>query len=473
MAPLSYEALAAAQNSDDKLGTLLTANNSLRLEKQPIPGRTVFTYYDTSIGKSRPYSPAPLRLQVLQSIHDLLHPGRKETAKLVARLIVWPSIKKNCRTIAGACQACQHSKVSHHTVTPLGDFTPPPACFLHFYIGLVRPLPMSARYTYCQTAVDHFTRWPEAIPIPDITPKPGAKGLLTCWISHFGCFQTISIDHWRQFETTLSLPGQTMRNCTFLNNRTTSCIQWTSATLPPPEERVVQLQDCPPPQDHHRVSSPLRNSQFLDMQAAVTQAPLHDVLSGPRVKGSQPIACKESLWRATQLAHPEPTAQLAVVTDASTTAMGAILQQRIYKAWQPLAFFSGKLNPTQQKYSAYDREFLAAYETVKYFRHMLEARHFIIFTDHKPITYAFQQKRDKWQPPGFYCSVYDRHATHNRTAQDNIVADTLSRRIRHCATIAGRTGHSTNSADGLRALLTVNNALWLEKQPIPGTTVSI
>jgi hypothetical protein len=23
---------------------------------------------------------------------------------------------------------------------------------------------------------------------------------------------------------------------------------------------------------------------------------------------------------------------------------------------------------------------------------MLEARHFIIFTDHKPITYAFQQK---------------------------------------------------------------------------------
>jgi cleavage and polyadenylation specificity factor subunit 1 len=53
-----------------------------------------------------------------------------------------------------------------------------------------------------------------------------------------------------------------------------------------------------------------------------------------------------------------------------------------------------------QKYSTYDCELLAVYEAVKHFRHMLEARHFTIFTDHKPITYAFQQKRDKcslWQ----------------------------------------------------------------------------
>jgi hypothetical protein len=65
--------------------------------------------------------------------------------------------------------------------------------------------------------------------------------------------------------------------------------------------------------------------------------------------------------------------------------MGAVLQQHVENAWQPLAF-SKKLNPAQQKYSAYDRELLAIYEAVKHFRHMLEARHFTIFTDHKPIT---------------------------------------------------------------------------------------
>jgi hypothetical protein len=32
------------------------------------------------------------------------------------------------------------------------------------------------------------------------------------------------------------------------------------------------------------------------------------------------------------------------------------------------------------------------------FRHMLEVHHFIIFSDHKSITYAFQQKWDKCSP---------------------------------------------------------------------------
>jgi hypothetical protein len=58
--------------------------------------------------------------------------------------------------------------------------------------------------------------------------------------------------------------------------------------------------------------------------------------------------------------------------------MGAVLQQHVENAWQPLAFFSKKLNPAQQKYSAHDRELLAIYEAVKHFRHMLEARHFTI-----------------------------------------------------------------------------------------------
>jgi cleavage and polyadenylation specificity factor subunit 1 len=104
--------------------------------------------------------------------------------------------------------------------------------------------------------------------------------------------------------------------------------------------------------------------------------------------------------RATLLSHPDPSAPLALVTDASTTAMGAVLQQRVDNAWQPLSFFRN-LNPAQQKYSAYDRELMAVFEALKHFRHMLEARHFVIFTDHKPITYAFQQKRDKCSPRQF------------------------------------------------------------------------
>jgi len=89
--------------------------------------------------------------------------------------------------------------------------------------------------------------------------------------------------------------------------------------------------------------------------AAATQAPLHALLAGPRAKGSQPInwtpalnqtfeECKASLSQAAMLAHPDGAAPIALVTDSSTTAMGAVLQKWRQDSWRPLAFFSKKLS---------------------------------------------------------------------------------------------------------------------------------
>jgi cleavage and polyadenylation specificity factor subunit 1 len=115
---------------------------------------------------------------------------------------------------------------------------------------------------------------------------------------------------------------------------------------------------------------------------------------------------------------------------ASTTAMGAVLQQRVQCVWQPLTFFSRKLSPVQQKYSAYDRELHAIYEAVRYFRHMLEAQHFTILTDHKPLTFTFHQKRGKCSPRQFNnLDIISQFTTdiHHISRQDIIIANTLSR----------------------------------------------
>ena len=70
-APPTHDTLAAAQDKDDELKTLLVSGTALQLTKLHIPGTSAKLYCDTSTGKRRPYVPAPLRRQVFESLHSL------------------------------------------------------------------------------------------------------------------------------------------------------------------------------------------------------------------------------------------------------------------------------------------------------------------------------------------------------------------------------------------------------------------
>lgn len=49
-----------------------------------------------------------------------------------------------------------------------------------------------------------------------------------------------------------------------------------------------------------------------------------------------------------------------------------------------LALFSQHFTPTESKYSAFDRELLAAYLAARKFQTFIEGRQCVLFTDHKP-----------------------------------------------------------------------------------------
>jgi hypothetical protein len=87
------------------------------------------------------------------------------------------------------------------------------------------------------------------------------------------------------------------------------------------------------------------------------------------------------------------------------------------------------LSPAQHKYSAYNRELVATYTAVKRFSHAVKGRDFIIFTDHKAFTYAFNQNPDKCSPRQFrYLNYIGQFTIDIRYIKgiDNNVADTLS-----------------------------------------------
>lgn len=175
--------------------------------------------------------------------------------------------------------------------------------------------------------------------------------------------------------------------------------------------------------------------------AASTQAPLHEYLTNTKKNDKRPIIwnkraekafldCKQQLINATLVAHPRKHAVLAIRSDASDAAMGAVLEQYHEGSWEPLGFFSKKFSPTQRNYSTYDRELQAIYSSLKFFKSMVEGRKFIIKTDHKPLTYAFLQKSAKASPRQLrQLDLIGQFSTEiiYVKGKDNTVADALSR----------------------------------------------
>lgn len=211
----------------------------------------------------------------------------------------------------------------------------------------------------------------------------------------------------------------------------------------PLEDKVKAIKEFPTPQNVKQLRRFLGMINFYRRflpNAAQIQAPLNALLAGS-VKASHPVyivgdslkafeECKTSLCRAALLAHPDPKAKLGLVTDASDLAIGGVLQQLKNGIWQPLAFFSRKLCPSQQKYSPYDRELLAIYESIRHFRYMLEATHFTVYTDHKPLCHAFNERKSNCSPRQYrhldFVSQFTTDIQHI-AGKNNVVADALSR----------------------------------------------
>ena len=57
--------------------------------------------------------------------------------------------------------------------------------------------------------------------------------------------------------------------------------------------------------------------------------------------------------------------------------------------------YSKKLATAETRYSAYDREVLAANATIRHFRPYLEGREFFVITDHKPLTYVMNSTTER------------------------------------------------------------------------------
>lgn len=211
--------------------------------------------------------------------------------------------------------------------------------------------------------------------------------------------------------------------------------------ISPSQDKVSAILSYPKPETVGEMKRFLGMINFYHRfhnHMADTQAPLH--VSGnppPKTKLTWTPTmeeafdkCKQKLATQVTLAFPDPDMEISIMTDASSTAIGGSIHQCLDGKAQPLAFFSRKLNTAEQKYSTYDRELLAIYATIQRFSYLLDGRKFAIFTDHRPLTYAFTKVKDNGSPRQVrHLSYISQFSTDIRfvKGKDNAPADFLSR----------------------------------------------
>ena len=215
-----------------------------------------------------------------------------------------------------------------------------------------------------------------------------------------------------------------------------------SSGIKPPASKVQAIGQMKPPLTAHglrRFIGIINYYRRCIPNASQIVSPLWDLVKN-KTK-NQPIewnettlnsfqVVKKSLSDALLIHHPHPQAKIQLTTDASDVAVGATLEQVVNGQVQPIGLFSRKFEGKKKALSAYDRELEAIYLSIKHFKHLLDGIPFVIFTDHRPITYAFQQKPEVASPKQRkmldYISQFTTDIRHISGSR-NTVADALSR----------------------------------------------
>ena len=140
---------------------------------------------------------------------------------------------------------------------------------------------------------------------------------------------------------------------------------------------------------------------------------------------------KDALIKAPVLKLPTRNGKFIIHTDASSEAVGAVLEQEdeATKVIKPVAYYSQKLQGAQLNYPTHEKELYAIIRALLTWKHYIEGRKFLICTDHHSINYLKTQPQlSKRQARWVELMAEFDFDIHYKPGRTNIVADALSRK---------------------------------------------
>ncbi|KII63191.1 Transposon Ty3-I Gag-Pol polyprotein [Thelohanellus kitauei] len=151
-------------------------------------------------------APFHVRKEIITSIHcdALKHMGANKTEAAIRQRYYWPNLRHDVITFINACTPCSIYKCKNYT--PKAKLNPVIAHnrFECWEIDFTGPLIETHRGNrYIIVFTDKFSKWVEALPVPDQSAQTAARALLECVVYRYGVPKRIHSDQGKSFESAL------------------------------------------------------------------------------------------------------------------------------------------------------------------------------------------------------------------------------------------------------------------------------
>ena len=188
-----YDDLKKYQKNDAELRELLESDSSIKLEKVDD------IYVEKCQGHLRPFLPKQMRTEMFGRLHNMGHPGIKNSQRLISKHFVWPNMRKDIKSMAQRCHECQANKITKHNKAEIKAFPPNYAKFSSLHVDLTGPFEENKNCKYLLMMIDRYSRWLEAVPLEDIRSETVLNAFLLHWVARFGIPSEIFSDRGGQF----------------------------------------------------------------------------------------------------------------------------------------------------------------------------------------------------------------------------------------------------------------------------------
>ena len=151
-----------------------------------------------------PVCPPQIRNSVIWDTHKQDHAGVMRTLRRMRLKWFWPGMTSQTRRAIRTCEVCQLGKYSRPNPHPTSQHLHSGRPWQRVAVDLVGPMPETPRGNkWILVLTDHFTRWQDALPIPDGTAPVVAEALESRVFSYLGIPEQIHSDQGSQFESGL------------------------------------------------------------------------------------------------------------------------------------------------------------------------------------------------------------------------------------------------------------------------------